>query len=417
MATFLLFGITGDLARNKIVPALFNLYARKEVNQNHFICIGVGRKKIQKEEFHNLISESIAAVSIANFKDRLDITSSDIETFRHNFVLSCMYIQGEFNDPRLYSEIKKDLEISMLSSKDNAIFCKLSLPPSLHSDIVGHLIDGKIMSIRSFNLLIEKPFGSDASSARKLFNKITEKLDPKHLILIDHYLGKEPVIDLENIRLSGYGESLLSSKNIKEVEVRLLEIKSIGTRGAFYDQVGALQDVGQNHLLQVLAVAVADYSDIRELDTAKSVFIGSLRFDSRQKAIFGQYKGYLKELHVNPESKTETFFSVGFKSNLKKWAKTKFRVTSGKCMQNALAEIIYTYTDGKKFSLRISEKGRSAYEYILLGALHHNVMLRADIQQIIASWKLTAEVKKHQNSKNVEFMVYEKNTNSILKLI
>ena len=99
MAMFLVFGITGNLARHKMLPALFNLYARKEVDQNHFLCIGVGRKKMSKEEFHALIKESINEVTVANFKDRLDIKEVDVENFKHNFVLSSVYVQGELNDP------------------------------------------------------------------------------------------------------------------------------------------------------------------------------------------------------------------------------------------------------------------------------------------------------------------------------
>jgi len=416
MAMFLVFGITGNLARHKMLPALFNLYARKEVDQNNFLCIGVGRKKISKEEFHALIKESIDEVTSANFKDRLDIKDTDVENFKHNFVLSSVYVQGELNDPALYSRLKKDLDIGLLSKKDGSIFCKLSLPPSMHEGIIDRLVESKIMLLKTFHLMIEKPFGQDAVSAKKLYTKIASKLDPKKLILIDHYLGKEPVIDLMNIRLLGYMEHVLCDKNIKQIEVRVLEKKLVSGRGMFYDDVGALKDVGQNHLLQVLATAAADYKDIKDLDKAKTLFINSLKLDLNKPHIFGQYKGFLDEEHVKPDSKTETFFSIGLRSSLKKWKGTRFRMTFGKAMKEVRAEIIYTFNDKSTFVLPIAEKDRSAYEYVLLGALHGNNMLRADIGQIIAGWKLMEAIKKYQESKNSKLIPYDKHGNFFDKL-
>ncbi len=416
MAMFLVFGITGNLARHKILPSLFNLYVRKEVDQNHFLCIGVGRKKISKDEFQVLIKESINEVSSANFKDRLDIKGSDIETFKNNFVLSSVYVQGELNDPGLYTRLKKDLDIGLLSKKENSIFCKLSLPPTMYEDIIDRLNESKIMSLKSFHLMIEKPFGQDSVSAKKLYKKITEKLDPKRLILIDHYLGKEPVIDLMNVRLSGYMEHILSDKNIKQIEVRVLEKKLVSGRGMFYDEVGAIRDMGQNHLLQVLSTVSADYKDMKTLDGAKTSFISSLKIDLRYPHIFGQYKGFLEEEYVKPNSKTETFFSIGLKSSIKKWKGTKFRMTFGKAMKEVSSEIIYTFNDKKTFTFSFAEKGRSAYEYVLLGALHGNAMLRADIGQIVAGWKLVKEIKNYQESKNSKLVLYEKHGNFFDKL-
>lgn len=416
MAMFLVFGITGNLARQKMLPALFNLYARKEVDQNHFLCIGIGRKKMSKEEFHGMIKESISEISISHFRDRLDVKESDLENFKHNFVLSAVYVQGELNDPVLYSRLKKDLDIGLLSKKESSIFCKLSLPPSMHEGIINHLIDSKIMSLKAFHLMIEKPFGQDAVSAKKLFVKITSKLDPKRLILIDHYLGKEPVIDLMNIRLLGYMEHVLGDKNIKQIEVRVLEKKLVSGRGMFYDDVGALKDVGQNHLVQVLATAAAEYLDIKSLDVGKSNFIASLKLDLNKPHVFGQYKGFVEEEHVKPDSRTETFFSVGLRSSLKKWKGTRFRMTFGKAMKDVVAEIIYTFSDKSTFTLPISEKGRSAYEYVLLGALNGNNMLRASIDQVVSGWKLMEAIKKYQESKNSKLIIYEKHGNFFDKL-
>lgn len=399
-----------------MLPALFNIYARKEVDQNHFLCIGVGRKKFSKEEFQALIKESIAPVSVDNFKDRLDIKEADVENFKHNFVLSSVYVQGELNDPALYSKLKKDLDIGLLSKKDGSIFCKLSLPPSMHEGIIDKLAESKIISLKSFHLMIEKPFGQNALDAKKLYDKITAKLDPKRLILIDHYLGKESVIDLMNIRLLGYMEHVLCDKNIKQIEVRVLEKKLVSGRGMFYEEVGALKDFGQNHILQVLATAVADYKDIKTLDDAKTAFISSLKLDLDRPHIFGQYKGFLDEEHVKPNSKTETFFSVGLRSGLKKWKGTRFRITFGKAMKEISAEIIYKFTDKSTFVLPIGDKGRSAYQYVLLGAIHGNNMLRADIGQVIGSWKLVESIKKYQGSKKSKLLQYEKYGNFFDKL-
>lgn len=411
MAVFLVFGITGNLARHKMLPALFNLYARKELDQNSFLCIGVGRKKISKDEFQVLVKESIGEITTDSFKDRTDISDSDIETFKHNFILSSVYIQGELNDPALYMRLKKDLDIGILSKKEVSIFCKISLPPAMYDGIVDQLVDSKIMSMKGFNLMLEKPFGENSNSAKKLYSKITAKLDPKKLILIDHYLGKEPVIDLMNIRLTGYMEHVLNDKNIQQIEVKVFEKKLITGRGAFYDEVGAVKDMGQNHLLQVISTATAEYKDIKTLDSAKTAFISSLKIDPKQQQVFGQYVGYLNEEGVMADSKTETFFSVSLRSNIKKWKKTKFKLTFGKAMRDSSAEIMYTFTDKSTFVFPIAEKNRSAYEYVILGALHGNNMLRADIGQVISGWKLVENILKSKK----QLVLYKQNTNFLKK--
>lgn len=264
--------------------------------------------------------------------------------------------------------------------------------------------------------MIEKPFGSDVVSAKNLYAKITSKIDVKKLILIDHYLGKEPLIDLMNTRLSGYMGHILNGKNIKQIEVRVFEKKLVTGRGMFYDGVGAVKDMGQNHLLQVLSTVAGNYKDLNTLDKGKTEFAASLILDKKGLQVFGQYDGFLHEENIKQDSKTETFFSVGLKSSMKKWKSTKFRITFGKAMKTASADIIYTFKDNSTFTLPFGERGRSAYEYVLLGALHGNDMLRANIGQVIAGWKLIELIKKQQNSKATKLVVYEKHSDFFNKL-
>ena len=415
MANFVFFGITGDLARNKIVPALFNLYVRGEVNQNNFICLGIGRKKYLKEEFQTLISEYLSGVSIKNFADRLDIKESEIIKCRQNFILSCMYISGDFADISLYNKIKKDIDVATVSRPENKTLCQLAVPPDLHDVIIDKLIESKILNIKSMRLMLEKPFGHDVLSAKKLYKKITSKLNPKQLVLIDHYLGKEAVIELENIRMSGYMEDVLNSKSVKRIEVRSLENKTVEGRGVFYDKVGALRDIGQNHLLQVLAIAAGEYKNSRELDSAKTNFISKLSLDSKKNQVFGQYRGYLKEMGVSPDSSTETFFSVGFKSNLKRWHGTEMRITGGKALKDKKSEIIYKFRNGTESRLSINDINRAAYDYVFLGVLHENFMTQASFTQIVASWKLLESLESYKDKKHIKPTLYEKGTNGVLK--
>lgn len=417
MANFVVFGITGDLARNKIVPALFNLYVRGEVNQNSFICLGVGRRKYLKEEFQALISEYISGASIKNFADRLDIKESDITKSRQNFILSCMYISGDFADISLYNKIKKDIDVAMVSRPKNKTLCQLAVPPDLHDTIIDKLIESKIVSLESVRLLMEKPFGHDVQSAKKLYKKITGKLNPKQLVLIDHYLGKEAVIELENIRMSGYMEDVLNSKSLKRIEVRTLESKAVESRGVFYDKVGALKDVGQNHLLQVLAIAAGNYKDSKGLDSGKTDFINKLSVDTHKTQIFGQYSGYNLEAGVQTDSATETFFSIGLKSGIKKWQGTEMRITAGKALKKHVTEIIYTFKNGGESRFSIRDTNRSAYEYVFLGVLNDNLMTQSSFSQIVASWKVVEEIEKHKVKSGAKLISYKKGTDTILKAI
>ena len=237
MATFLIFGITGNLSRHKILPALFKLYVRGELKNSDFLCLGVGRKKISKEELCSFVKESIEEVKISNFSDRPDITEESLLKIRQSFTQCFFYTQGELDDPALYLKIKKDLDINSMSKRGGSVYCKLSLPPSMHDQIVDRLVESKIINAENFHLLIEKPFGHDEKSAEKLYKKIIKNLDIKRLILIDHYLGKETIVELMNTRITGYMDHILNSKNIKGVEIRLFEDKLITGRGSFYDSV------------------------------------------------------------------------------------------------------------------------------------------------------------------------------------
>lgn len=420
MATFVLFGVTGDLARNKIVPAVFGLYARGEFSRESFSLMGVGRKKMSKEEFHVHIGEYLAHISMTHFIDRPDIKGKDIERLKNNFILSSFYVEGKFDDLNLYNDVKKHLEMNIRDSKDDQVYCQLAVPPTMFEQIIDNMITSQIMSkknksLHAFHLLIDKPFGHSASSAKSLHDKIVKNLSEKNLVLIDHYLAKDSVIKLRNLRKTGYLENFLNDKNISEIEVVLLETKTLVDRGIFHDSVGSLYDVGQNHLLQVLSTACGDVAV-----ECNSKFISNLSLDIREPQIFAQYRGYLQEKGVNPDSKTETYFSVGLKSGEKRWRKTKFRLTSGKAFAKPRVEIRYKsrIRDGYDdiFSVPIQEGHRPAYELVFLGVINHDINLRAGIKQIMASWKLISTVKKYQENKTKKnpdlLKVYKKGSES-----
>lgn len=345
---FVILGITGDLASRKLLPALLALYSKKLLPQR-FAIIGFSRRTFSREEFREFIRERLN-VRPGQFKE---------EDIKH-FLDHMSYEQGMFDDTAAYARLSHKM-----SSIDkgwgqcsNKLF-HLSVPPTLYEGILTHISRSGLNipcsdDIGWTRILIEKPFGNDIHAARQLDKLLGKLFKEEQIFRIDHYLAKEALQNIVSFRFSNsMFEPIWNNDHVDRVHIKLYEKNTLEGRGAFYDSLGALRDVGQNHMLQMLALIAMNRpksfsaEDIRS-ERAKVLksLVPIVRRVLPERVSRGQYIGYLNETGVKPESKTETFVRLEAHISTPRWKKVPFYLETGKGMEEAKAEIDVYFKNG-----------------------------------------------------------------------
>ena len=314
------FGITGDLARTKSLPALYDL-----TEQGVLECpvIGVGRRPLRNDE----IREHARAAIEAAKGEMLDRRILD------TFLSRLSYIGGEGQE--VFDHIKTALKGARLP-----VFY-LAIPPASFLDTAEELADEKLLS--DARLVVEKPFGTDLVSARELNRRLTALVPEERLYRIDHFLGKEPVQDIMYLRFSNaLFEPVWSREHVESIQVTMAEDFGVDGRGAFYDGVGALRDVVQNHILQVLALVTMEppAGDDDAVSRHRLDVFRSMASIDPSHAVRGQYRGYEKIEGVQPDSDTETFVALRFAIENWRWAGVPILVRAGKSLPVTATEIV-----------------------------------------------------------------------------
>jgi glucose-6-phosphate 1-dehydrogenase len=326
---FVIFGGTGDLAQTKLLPALFHLYVDGRLPQS-FIVIGLSRKPLSDTEYQEFAKASIH--------------TSNKEALQR-FCLHIQYRSGAFDNADLYSSLKNtlndfDTSIGQCTSK----LFYLAVPPTLYSGIFTQLKVSNAMSLCDdvtswARILVEKPFGNDITTAEALEVQLCDLFSEDQIYRIDHYLAKDAIENTMSLRFSN---PLLSkswnSENIESIAISLKEHKDVANRGAFYDAIGALRDVGQNHMLQMLALLTMDPVDIHDASAVRKsrAHIFSWLSSDRVTAISrGQYEGYQEVHGVSDSSQTETYFRVVTTLSKESWANVPITLSSGKALDES----------------------------------------------------------------------------------
>lgn len=335
---FVLFGATGDLAVNKLYPALFSLYKQGKLGGKFYI-VGFSRREMSNPEFTNFVHDSLLAKGIA-----------DVEGFLTNIY----YQQGIFDERRGYEKLIEKLNTfdTETGACITRIFYLATLPDN-YASILANLSETKLSegcgqgSEKWTRVAIEKPFGKDVETAKALDMKLSEIFDEKQIFRVDHYLGKETVQNMLAFRFAnGIFDPVWSKDFIDHVQITFAEKKGIGLRGKFFDGVGILRDVAQNHLLQLVAAITMEQPKSFTKEDVRDARVKAIQAVSctgpekvNELVVRGQYTGYLQEKNVNAESQTETFVAMKMFVDTPRFAGVPFYVRTGKKLQQDLVEI------------------------------------------------------------------------------
>lgn len=352
---FFIFGGTGDLTSRKLVPALYNLFL-DDWMPDQFRIIGLGRTQQSDEQFRGGLLEGIDSFSRRGKAD---------EKKWKDFAEHVHFQVSEIGDDKTYQDIEDRIRTSREEWKqDPCVIYYLAVAPRFFAPIAENLSKHKLASDSDKSrIVIEKPFGNDFESARSL-NKLLNNIFSEHQIYrIDHYLGKETV---QNILAFRFANSILEplwNRNfIDHVQVSVTEQLGVGDRGGYYDEAGALRDMVQNHILQLVCLIAMEPPVSFQADEVRNRKVDVLhamrKFDPediQKNAVRGQYSsgwiegkkvpGYREEEGVNPESNTETFAAIKFFVDNWRWHGVPFYLRTGKRMHQSSSVITIQFKD------------------------------------------------------------------------
>ncbi|MEM2131119.1 MAG: glucose-6-phosphate dehydrogenase, partial [Candidatus Woesearchaeota archaeon] len=395
------------------------------------------RKDKTNQDYRNEIKESIKKFTKYN--------KEEIITKLLNRIY---YFKNDFDTEKDYSKLKNFLyELDLnYNTKGNRIFY-LATKPEHFENIIKNLKENQCIKKEQKNkIIIEKPFGYDLKSAEKLNNILKQLFSEESIYRIDHYLGKETVQNLLALRYSNrIFESLWSNKDIKEIQISVLENIGIENRGNYYDNYGSLKDMFQNHLLQLVSL-VAMNNKKNKTEHIKKAKIDVLKKIKIKKIVLGQYNGYLNEKDIKKKSITDTFSAIKLEINNKRWKNVPFFIRTGKNLKRKASEIVIIFKKSKNndaennilririqpdegIHLQFNAKNPGnefklipvsmdfcheclfplntpeAYEKLIYDALVEDKTLFTSWEEVKQSWKIIDKIKKIKKP-----FIYEKNT-------
>lgn len=342
-------GITGDLAAKKIVPAIFNLNEKGQLPER-FAVVGFGRRDWGDNDLRDYLREVLAK--------KVSATPEQIEKFLEKF----SYLSGNFDEKKSYTDLNQRLQqqdktwqSQQPNIKSNKLFY-LSVPPNLYAGILNNLHSSGLTAADSqeqgwTRVLVEKPFGKDLKTAQELDELLGRLFKEEQIYRIDHYLAKEMVQNILTFRFANdLFERAWGSKFVEKIEIRLWETLGVEQRGHFYDQLGAMRDVGQNHLLQMLALVTMDHPgefNSESIRPKRAELLKTLAIPTEKQIVEhtfrAQYEGYKNIEGVKTESDIETYFRATLYIDHPRWRNVPVMIESGKRFSRPRKEIVVTF--------------------------------------------------------------------------
>lgn len=390
--TIVIFGATGNLYADKLAKALYLLFIDGKLPKI-FEIIAFGRKDFKRDAFQTLTKEHILKRGEVD-REKLDEFVSHIE-----------YLQGDFLGKDDFTRLKNSLKNFLSSEKNGLIVFHLATASILYPKIFENMKDAELHDLAGeVRLMIEKPFGKDEFDAKNLQDKLCGIFENKNIFHVDHYLAKETVQNLRDFKLD--------KESVKKIKIIFHESNVVGSRGGYYDKVGAFRDVGQNHMLQMLALVIMDKGG--RLNALNNLYI-----DEEEKMTRAQYEDYHKELGelgVDPHSETETFFRVFLRSKNPELSNISFELEGGKGLADTHSDVTTTtvaieiiFNNGKKEELKIQPVPDTVYESytkVYTDVFAGDQTNFPSIEEIILEWKLADELL--EKWKDIPLVIYKK---------
>jgi glucose-6-phosphate 1-dehydrogenase len=340
----IIFGASGDLTSRKLIPALYNL-SKRNLLPKEFYVMGCARSSMTDEEFRKK-----ACLSISDHCD--GTTDAEAERFAQIF----HYVHGDYGSTDFYAQLKSRLEVldGEYQTGGNHIFY-MATPPAVYENIIAML--GACNLVEECEggpcarVVVEKPFGRDLESAHALDRKLHEVLHERQIYRIDHYLGKETV---QNILLFRFANSIFepvwNRRYVDHVQITVAESIGVEHRAGYYDKAGALRDMFQNHMFQMLSLVAMEPPSSFAADRVRDEKVKLMRavrqfpLDSLNDwMVRGQYDEYRHEEGIDPESRTETFVAAKFMIDNWRWRDVPFYMRAGKHMNRRISEIAVVF--------------------------------------------------------------------------
>jgi glucose-6-phosphate 1-dehydrogenase len=351
-SALIIFGVTGDLARKKLMPAVYDL-ANRGLLPPGFALVGFARRDWADQDFAREVHDAVEQYARTPFDE--NVWKQLAEGIR--------FIQGEFDDDAAFTELKEtldELDRTRGTMGNHAFY--LSIPPKSFPQVTEQLRrSGLADEVEGAwrRVVIEKPFGSDLTTARELNDVVESVFPPDSVFRIDHYLGKETVQNILALRFANQlYEPIWNANYVDHVQITMAEDIGVGGRAGYYDGIGAARDVIQNHLLQLFALTAMEEPvsfEAKDLRAEKEKVLSAVTLpkDLSHSTARGQYAsgwqggekvvGFLEEDGMNPESLTETFAAIRLDIGTRRWAGVPFYLRAGKRLGRRVTEIAVVF--------------------------------------------------------------------------
>ena len=348
----IIFGVTGDLSRKKLMPAVYDL-ANRGLLPPGFALVGFARREWEDQDFAQVVHDAVKQYARTPFDE--DVWKQLAQGIR--------FVQGEFDDAAAFARLKEtltELDSERGTMGNHAFY--LSIPPKLFPEVTERLRDSGLAEQQDGQwrrVVIEKPFGSDLKTARELNDVVESVFPPDSVFRIDHYLGKETVQNILALRFANQlYEPIWNANYVDHIQITMAEDVGVGGRAGYYDGIGAARDVIQNHLLQLLALTAMEEPvsfDAEDLRAEKEKVLSAVRLprDLGKHTARGQYAGgwsggekvvgFLDEEGMNPKSHTETFAAIRLDIGTRRWAGVPFYLRTGKRLGRRVTEIAVVF--------------------------------------------------------------------------